>query len=138
MRARSWVLQILYAWESQGGRRSLVEVMEATFRERRVAPERRPLIREHVETLQAHLPEIDRTIEHSMENWRMERLPRIDRAVLRLGVGELLFAPSIPAPVAIQEAIRLAGQYGSDPSPRFVNGVLDAVHRSRRGEGDGS
>ena len=56
-------------------------------------------------------------------------MSRIDRAVLRLGVVELLYLEEIPPKVAIQEAILLAEAYGGDESPRFVNGVLDALYK---------
>ena len=53
----------------------------------------------------------------------------IDRGVLRLAAAELLYAPDVPPKVAIQEGIRLAEQYGGPESPRFVNGVLDALYK---------
>lgn len=130
VRARSWVLQILYVWESQGARASLAEVMERTFRTRRVAPERVPLIRSQLELVSEHLPEIDERIQRSMENWRLDRLSRVDRSVLRLAVAEMLYSEDVPEKVALQEGVRLAGQYGGEESYRFVNGVLDAVHRA--------
>lgn len=130
IRARSWVIQILYAWESKAVRPPLDAVMEETFQTRRVASDRHALIRGHVAILSSRLPEIDRAIEGAMENWRLERLSRVDRSVLRLAVGELLFSESVPPKVAIQEGVRLAGQYGGEDSYRFVNGVLDAVFRA--------
>jgi transcription antitermination protein NusB len=135
IRARSWVLQILYAWESHGPPPPpLEEVMEATFRIRRVAEARKPLIRGHIARLQEHLDTIDQEIERSMENWRLSRLSRVDRSVLRLAVSELLYSGEVPAKVALQEGIRLAGQYGGEESHRFVNGVLDAVYRRHGGD----
>jgi N utilization substance protein B len=80
--------------------------------------------------LEENLEEIDERIGDSMDNWRLDRLSRLDRAVLRLAVTELLFPFDVPPRVAIQEGIRLAGQYGGDESSRFVNGVLDAVYRA--------
>ncbi|MSR22543.1 MAG: transcription antitermination factor NusB [Gemmatimonadetes bacterium] len=130
MRARSWVLHILYQWESTDSRRSLEQVMEDTLQRRRVAHGRVPFIRRHVEALARHMVEVDRAIAGAMENWRLDRLPRVDRAVLRLSVAELLFMDDVPPKVGIQEGIRLAGQYGGHDSSRFVNGVLDAVLRT--------
>ncbi len=65
-----------------------------------------------------------------MPNWRLERLSAIDRNILRIGTVEILAMPDVPPAVAIHEAVRLAERYGSADSPRFVNGVLDAVSRS--------
>ena len=135
VRARSWVLQILYAWESQVPRLPLEEAMEGVFRIRRVAPERETLVRRHMRYLAGHMEEIDRTIQDAMDNWRLDRLSRVDRSVLRLAVAELLFAEDVPQKVAIQEGVRLAGQYGGEESHRFVNGVLDAIYRAARRDG---
>jgi N utilization substance protein B len=130
MRARSWVLNILYQWESVGGSRSLADVAEDVLRRRRVARDRVDLIRRHVAALDEHLGEVDEVLGRAMENWRLDRLSRVDRSVLRLAITELLFLEDVPPKVAVQEGVRLAGQYGGDDSPRFVNGVLDAVLRS--------
>ena len=131
MRSRAWVVHILYRWESRGADRRLDEAAQAVRANRRISPSRLPLIREHVERLDAHLEEIDRTIQACMDNWRLERLSRIDRAILRLATSEILYEPELSPAIAIQEGIRLAGQYGGTDSPRFVNGILDAVLRIR-------
>jgi N utilization substance protein B len=64
-----------------------------------------------------------------MPNWRLDRLSAIDRNILRIGTVEMLRVRDVPPRVAIHEAIRLAERYGSEDSPGFVNGVLDAVSR---------
>jgi N utilization substance protein B len=126
-------LQVLYRWDGESEGRSPTEVMEDTLRDRRVADARIPLIRRSLATVEHHLPEIDAALGECLEHWRLDRLSRIDRSVLRLAAGELLFRDDVPPKVAIQEGIRLAGQYGGDESPRFVNGVLDAVYRRKCG-----
>ena len=73
--------------------------------------------------------EIARSLHDALENWRLERLSAIDRAVLRLAAVELMHLDDVPPKVAIQEGIRLAEQYGGPESPRFVNGVLDALYK---------
>ena len=131
MRSRAWVVQILYLWESRGADRCLDEAARAVRANRRISPSRLPLIREHLERLDEHLEEIDRTIQACMDNWRLERLSRIDRSILRLATSEILYQPELSPAIAIQEGIRLAGQYGGSDSPRFINGILDAVLRIR-------
>ena len=64
-----------------------------------------------------------------MDNWRLERLSAIDRGILRLGATEILHLPDIPPKASILEAVRLAESYGGNESPRFVNGVLDAIYK---------
>jgi len=132
-RARSWVLHILFSWESRPEQR-IEGVLEEFLRTRRIAPPRRALVERHLNLLIDRLPEIDRALDGALDHWRLERLSRIDRAVLRLAAAEILYSESVPPKVALQEGIRLAGQYGGPESPRFVNGVLDAIYR-RREEG---
>ncbi len=128
-RARSWATQILYRWESEGGGHSLMDAFHETLRTRQVAPRRIPMIEEHITRVNEHLEEVDKVLEEALDNWRLDRLSRIDRSVLRLSASEILFDLEVPPRVALQEGIRLAGQYGGGESPRFVNGVLDAVLR---------
>ena len=75
------------------------------------------------------LDEIDARLAAAVENWRLPRMPTVDRNVLRLGAYELLHTPETPAQVAFDEAIELARRYGSADSSAFVNGVLDRVRR---------
>lgn len=126
-RARAWIVQILYAWEAGGRAVPLPAALETTLATRVVASRRQPYIRRVIAVLAERLDEIDRVLQESLENWRLERLSSLDRQILRLGAAEMLYLGDIPRRVSIQEAIRLADQYGGDESARFVNGVLDAV-----------
>lgn len=63
-------------------------------------------------------------------NWHMDRMAVIDRNILRMGVYELCFMPDVPAKVTINEAIELAKKYGDVESGKFVNGILDKVHKT--------
>jgi transcription antitermination protein NusB len=76
------------------------------------------------------LAEIDACIVSHLEHWDITRLARVDLALLRVSVYALLFQPSIPSSVTIDEAVDIAKEYGGDASYRFVNGVLDAVRKS--------
>ena len=76
-----------------------------------------------------HLSEIDPKISAAAENWRLSRMPPLDRNVLRLGAFELLFMQDTPAAVAFDEAIELARRYGTADSSAFINGVLDRLRR---------
>jgi len=78
----------------------------------------------------AHLADIDQRLAAAAENWRLPRMPTVDRNVLRLGTYELLFSPDTPAAVALDEAIELARRYGTADSPAFVNGVLDKLRQA--------
>lgn len=129
-RARGWALQALYAWEARGGDASTaVPVLHDLFTHLRVSPQNRPYAEILVRLVANNLEVVDRSVREALTNWRMERLAVVDRAVLRLGTAEILFVDDVPARAAIREAVQLAEKYGTHESPRFVNGVLDAVMR---------
>jgi N utilization substance protein B len=130
MRARSWILHILYAWESQGEERTLTQVGEEVLRTRSVSPARHSFIRSGLLRIGGKISEIDAAIVQALDHWKLDRLSRVDRSVLRIATSELLYDEEIPKKVAIQEGSRLAGQYGGHDSARFVNGVLDAIFRA--------
>jgi len=79
--------------------------------------------------------EIDDCLEQTSENWSLERMPYMDRAILRLAVYEMMFVDDVPVSVAIDEAVELAKAYGGeDESSRFVNGVLGKIARKMEEE----
>ena len=128
-RARAWALQVHYGWESTGAAGTLRDALVHLLGNRRVSARRLPYVRQLLALVDEHRPEIDRQLHDALENWRLERLSAIDRGVLRLAAAELLYVDEVPPKVTIQEAIRLAEQYGGPDSPRFVNGVLDALYK---------
>jgi N utilization substance protein B len=74
-----------------------------------------------------HAAHIDELIASYLQGWTLERLPAVDRAILRVAVWELLHADDVPEPVAVDEAVELAKELSTDESPGFVNGVLGQV-----------
>ena len=80
-----------------------------------------------VEGVTEHRERIDELLSEHSHGWTLERMPPVDLAVLRVGVYELLWAPDVPDPVAIDEAVGLARELSTDDSPRFVNGVLGRI-----------
>lgn len=87
--------------------------------------------RELVQGVVARLPEVDSLVSLHARNWRVSRMAVVDRNVLRLGAHELS-ATNTPVAVVIDEAVDLARRFGSDRSPAFVNGVLDAIAKEVR------
>ena len=77
-----------------------------------------------------HLDQIDKLIRQQAEHWRLERMPPVDRNILRLAVYEFLFEMDVPKLVILDEAIELAKEFGTEQSGRFVNGVLDGILKS--------
>lgn len=71
--------------------------------------------------------ELDKSISDASNNWSLDRMPSVDRSILRLATYEILFMDEIPVSVAINEAVNLAKKFGGDDSPRFVNGILGRI-----------
>ncbi len=130
-RSRQRALQILYLWDV---RRQPVEEATAAYfetlysEESRTKPQRDAFLDQLVMGAVGHVEELDRQITQHAEHWRIERMPTVDRNILRLAVFEMMHSDT-PAPVVIDEALELARRYSNEESVQFVNGVLDAVHR---------
>jgi N utilization substance protein B len=127
--SRRLALQVLFGMDAAGETEDMVwPKFEASF-----APpiEAVPFARELVKGVVANRDEIDRRLAGVSRNWRLGRMDRVDRNVLRLGAYELLFGDDVPAKVAINEAVELAKEFGTEHSGAFVNGILDALHRDQ-------
>ncbi|AIN94535.1 transcription antitermination factor NusB [Treponema putidum] len=74
-----------------------------------------------------NITEIDRVIQENLDNWVIDRLNSVDKAILRLSVYSLLYQKDTPSPIVIDEAINLAKDFGTDDSYKFVNAVLDSI-----------
>lgn len=83
--------------------------------------------KELIAGVRQHQNEIDQLIETHSHNWRLDRMQRIDRNVLRMGVFELKHLPEIPRKVTINEAVELAKNFGNEASSAFINGLLDRI-----------
>ncbi len=131
-RAREWMLHLLYGWEMSGSDEDLDSYAARVLADRVVADRCREHLRRLIKALDERQADVDRAVQNVMSNWRLDRLAVIDRNILRIGTVELLDFDRVPEKVAIHEAILLAEKYGSEDSPRFVNGVLDAVYRGQQ------
>jgi N utilization substance protein B len=83
--------------------------------------------REIVDGVIDHQAEIDETIQTFARGWTLERMPAVDRAIVRIAVWEIMFNPEIPGPVAVSEAVELATDLSTDESSGFVNGLLATI-----------
>ncbi len=83
-----------------------------------------------VEGAEQHRQAIDDRIRAQAENWRLERMPSVDRNILRLAIYEMWYQNDVPKLVVVDEAVELAKRFGSEQSGRFVNGVLDGLMKS--------
>lgn len=80
-----------------------------------------------VEGVMAHCERLDEIISANAKEWTLDRMPAVDRNLLRIGAYEILFADDIPDAVAVSEAVTLAGELSTDESPTFVNGLLSRI-----------
>ncbi len=126
-RAREVALQLLF--QRDLNHRDDREALERFVRERLHDQSLVPFCLALYDGTMTHRDEIDRRLGETAENWRLSRMPAVDRNVLRLGAYELTHTPETPPNVALNEAIELARRYGSADSPAFVNGVLDRLRQ---------
>jgi N utilization substance protein B len=134
-RSRQRALQILFLWDVR--RQPVEDAAEAYYdtlysEESKARPLRDAFVDQLTRGTVENVPEIDAFITRHAEHWRIERMPAVDRNILRLAVYEMRHLDT-PAPVVIDEAIELARRYSNEESVQFVNGVLDAVHRELEG-----
>ena len=126
-KARKRALGILFECEVRG------LPLGGTLDERVLGAE--PPVHEYTEALIRGVPEhqarLDELISTYAQGWSLERMPAVDRNVLRLGVQELLYVEEIPDAVAVSEAMQLVRDLSTDDSPAFVNGVLGAILRDK-------
>jgi N utilization substance protein B len=130
-KARILAMQALFSWDMSGC--PVDELLDLSWdddagKQPATADFARLLIAGAIENITA----VDEAIKAHLEHWKLERLAKVDLAILRLGAYSLLFQDGIPASVTIDEAVDIAKEYSGDDSYRFVNGVLDAIHRGHQ------
>ncbi|MES1258859.1 MAG: transcription antitermination factor NusB [Acidobacteriota bacterium] len=131
-RARQQALQLLFEWDIR--RLPLDEILKGYYEsllvseESPVKPIRDAFAEALVRGVIAEIATIDESITKHAEHWKMQRMPTVDRNLLRLAVYEMLRTDTPPA-VAIDESLELARRFSGEESVHFINGVLDAVRR---------
>jgi N utilization substance protein B len=116
---------MLFAIDVNGG--SAERAISSFWRETPGDPEGRDYANTLVRGVADELVKVDEIIRKASTNWRLERMARVDRNVLRLGAWELLNSRDVPRAVILDESVELAKRFGSEDSGAFVNGVLDRV-----------
>jgi transcription antitermination protein NusB len=126
-KARKRALDVLFESELRG------LPLDGTLAERQEANE--PPVNDYTVTLvqgvTEHRERIDSLLTSYSEGWTLERMPAVDRNVLRIGVYEVLYVDDVPDAVAVSEAINLVRDLSTDESPSFVNGVLGTIVRNK-------
>jgi N utilization substance protein B len=122
-KARKRALDVLFEAELRGSPVLELLAERITMGDPPVPPYAADLVR----GVTVHSAQIDELLSEHAEGWTLERMPAVDRNVLRIGVYELLWAPDVPDGVAISEAVLLVQDLSTDGSPAFVNGLLARV-----------
>ncbi len=125
-------MQSLYEWDFKGKHNNLLpEIIAHNLKEFGPGIEDSTFVGDLVMGIIAKIPEIDAIIERAAPQWPIDQVAMVDRAVLRLGIYELMHSDpeQVPPKVAINEAIELAKTFGGNASGRFINGVLGTIYR---------
>lgn len=123
---RRAALQMLF-WLDGTAPPSIEQASQTYWRSFEGEPEGREYADEVVNGVMNNLTDVDAKIVAASANWRLERMAKVDRNVLRLGAWELAYKVDVPRAVILDEAVELAKSFGSDESGAFVNGVLDRI-----------
>ena len=124
-KSREAALKILYAMDVTG--QTAEQALAAYFDHFAEEGEAVEFTGELVRGVGGLVEALDEKIRQASQNWRLERMARVDRNVLRLATYELLHVPSVPRRVSLNEAIELGKRYGAEDSAAFVNGSLDRI-----------
>ena len=126
-KARKRALDVLFASELRG--ESPVDALERAIADGEGPTNEYTAVL--VRGVAEHQAEIDELLSTYSEAWTLDRMPAVDRNVLRLGVFELMYADDVPDGVAVAEAMALVSELSTDESPAFVNGVLGSIQRAK-------
>ena len=130
-KAREVALQLLYQLDVQGENNPEPHLPEFWARHP-VDREVRDFAEVLIRGTKLHEPKIDEIISQCAQNWEMDRMAVVDRNILRQGVLELLWMDDVPPKVAINEALEVAKKFSTHESSRFINGILDRIHKELR------
>jgi N utilization substance protein B len=125
--ARKRAVDLLFEAEARGLTPAQAADARAALAEAKLTTPLHPYTAAVARGVTEHAAHIDDLIVTHLQGWTLERLPAVDRAILRVAVWELLYADDVPEPVAVDEAVQLAKELSTDDSPGFINGVLGQV-----------
>jgi transcription antitermination protein NusB len=128
-KSRELAMQMLF--QADVGKQTSDHVLATFFKSvDDVEPEVRNFAEDLFNAAIAHQPQIDELIAANSRHWRLERMPAVDRNLLRMSVGEMIGFKSTPFPIVINEALEIARRYSAPESINFLNGILDAIAHS--------
>ena len=126
--ARMAVVSLLYAYDL--GNQSITDYSDEILEEKKIRNKQKDFAMDLFKGVMDHLETIDTKIVANLTDWDFDRLGSIERAILRLGGYEILYG-DLDTAVIINEAIEITKAFGTEQSPKFINGVLDAISKSK-------
>jgi len=130
--ARQIAFQFIFRFDSEKEKQDPTPIrteMILHFQHFQTPEESRDFALRLVLTTLQNLPILDQLAVQNLQNWRLERVGAVERALLRMGIAELLYFKDVPASVTLDEVIELAKHFGNDESASFLNGVLDPISK---------
>ena len=126
-KAREIVVQLLYQMEVNPVEPH--EALELFWKGTAASQPVKEFVGRIVEGVHGKQEEIDNLIKKHSEHWRLERMDRVDKSILRMAIFEIMFCDDIPVKVAMNEAVDLGKKFGAEESGAFINGILDKISR---------
>ncbi|MEG0292368.1 MAG: transcription antitermination factor NusB [Anaerovoracaceae bacterium] len=127
--AREILMQAVFQMDAQQDQSE--ELLELFIKEKKPGVKQGAYIRESFEEIKKNLESLDETINKFSTNWKTNRMPKTDLAILRVAVYELIHNEEVPSAVTINEAVNMAKKFGGAESKKFINGILGNLERSR-------
>ncbi len=125
--ARELLMQGVFQMDIQ--KESSNNLLELLIADKKIDKENREYIIKSFEVIKNNIITIDQIIDKFSNSWKINRMPKVDLAILRVGVSELMYQESIPNAVVINEAVEMAKKYCTEESKKFINGLLGSIER---------
>lgn len=122
------VVSLLYAYDL--GNKSIADFTDEILEDKKIRNKQKEFALQLFRGVMEHLESVDTAIVKHLKEWDFERLGSIERATLRLGAYEIMYSP-LDSAVVINEAIEVSKAFGTEQSPKFINGVLDAISKDK-------
>jgi len=128
--SRICAMQVLYSRQAGGEDRPETELLAAEHLQ--IQEPDPAYMKKTIQGVEEHLPEIDERIGRYAKNWSVDRLPRVDLAILRLGIFELFWREDIPDGATINECVEMAKRYSTPEAGHYINGILSSCLREKK------
>jgi len=131
--ARVLAVQFLYQQETADQPENTTEALKLFWNLTRAAENLKKFAQPRIDGVLEHQSTLDEKIQQVSQNWDLSRMAPVDRCVIRMALWEMLHEPNVPPPVAINEAVEISKALSTEESGRFVNGILDRIHKEHSG-----